>query len=221
MTGSMSRADLVADLRAALHDVRTVFEGEDGEEEATYGRLLDLAAGDFARHRPRVMTGSLQLKHGNGLYAAPMDLYRFYRTVWGDSTMLQPWEPGYGLYRKPRVDVVESNGDDGTPVRSLQLSPAPSIDQIVHLGAHFRYLYYANHVIAERATGTTIRPDDRDLLLLRAKAEAMREVATRDSFKPVQLRDGLNSGPRNRQPAALLQVYMAEFEARITQRIVA
>lgn len=242
MAGTMSREDLIADLRAGLNDARTVFEGtatkrgygelelgeEDGDDTgagddvtAAYARMLDLAAGDFARYRPRVMSASLQLKPRTALYVAPDDLYRFYRTAWGDGNLLQPWEPGYGLVQKPRVEVVETNSDDGTPVRQLQFSPAPSIDQLAFLGSTFRYLYYAHHVIGDRASATTIRSEDRDLLLLRAKAEAMREIATRDSFKPVQLRDGLNSGPKNRQPAALFSLYMTEFESRMMQRVVA
>lgn len=82
-------------------------------------------------------------------------------------------------------------------------------------GATFRFWYFAQHVLSEAPGLTTINPSDRGLLLLRAQAEAMRELAMRNVIKPQAMRDGYSSTPRNGTPAALFETLLAEFkEAR-------
>ena len=68
--------------------------------------------------------------------------------------------------------------------------------------------------LSDTAANTTILAGDRELLLLRGQAEAMRELAMRGVAKPVQLRDGLGMGPRNAHPAALYDALLCEFRER-------
>ncbi|MGC8165252.1 hypothetical protein ACP3WT_27055, partial [Salmonella enterica] len=71
------------------------------------------------------------------------------------------------------------------------------------------------HHIDEQASKTTISPGDRDLLILRAQAEAMREMVMRNIKKPVQQRDGLNSAPKNMTPSAFYDKLMEEWARRV------
>jgi hypothetical protein len=201
----MSRTDLAADLAVSLHDAADVFAGPDD-----MGRLLDAAVVDFSRHRPRTLTGTLTVEIGRMAYPAPDDLYLFKSSLWGIAPVqrARPWErtwPG------PNPDVRTVDGADGP---ELHLTPAPTAQQLATLGAEFRFYYFARHAIGDTAAETTLRAGDRGLLLLRAQAEAMRELAMRNIFKPVALRDGLMSAPRNGTPAALYGALMQEWEAK-------
>lgn len=201
---SMSRASLIADLKASLHDAAEVFEAEDGD----FGRHLDVAALDLARYRPRTLLGTLTLEPDRAGYPAPADLVQIKIALWGrrERTQRKPWDPGWPG-QLPRLQVVETAGG-----REVHLMPAPTMAQIACLGATCQYYYYAAHRVAAEAAETTVRPADRGLLLLRAQVEALREIAVRNSFKPVQMRDGLHSQPRNGTPAALYRELLAEFE---------
>jgi len=204
MPGSMSRADLVADYKASLHDAASVFSAAD---DADFKRMLDVSVLAFARVRPRTLIGSVTLVSGTSFYSLPSDFYLYKADLWADpSRMGQPWEKSWPG-RLPSARVAGVSG-----VRSLILDPAPNDLQIAKLGADFRFYYLAQHVIADIDTGTSIDPGDRGLLLLRAQAEAMGEMMMRNIAKPVALRDGLNSTPRNGTPSALYSLLLGEFE---------
>lgn len=204
MAGTMARGDLVADLKASLHDAAEVFTGASNSD---FSRLLDVAALDFSRVRPRTLIGDITLQSGVPVYALPSDFYLYKADLWADpSRMGQPWEKGYPG-RLPSVRVAEVGS-----VRSLVLTPAPTAVQIARPGSAFSFYYLARHVIDDAAVNTSIDAGDRGLLLLRAQVEAMRELAMRNVGKPVALRDGLNSTPRNGTPSALCVLLMDEFE---------
>ncbi len=205
MPGTMSRADLVADLKTSLHDAADVFTAA---SDADFVRLLDAAALDFARVRPRTLLGSLTVQAEVAEYAAPTDLVAYKSDLWSEGKMPHPWEANYPG-RLPRVAQAELGG-----VMKLVFSPAPTALQVALFGAAFRYYYLAAHAIGEAAAQTTIHAGDRGLLLLRAQAEGMREMAMRNVVKPVQLRDGMTSAPRNGTPSALYAVLLDEFERR-------
>lgn len=201
----MSQTDLVADLKASLHDAADVFTAA---SDADFIRHLDLAARALARFRPRTLVGTLTLQADIGLYAAPDDLANFKSHLWGITPIAagKPWEktfPG----RLPNVSVGEVNGSP-----AIMLTPPPTAFQIGVLGSEFRYYYFARHVIGATAIDTTVRDADRGILLLRAQAEAMKEMSMRNIKKPVQIRDGLASAPRNGTPASLFQALLDEFE---------
>lgn len=206
MPGTMSRADLVADLKASLHDAAGVFTAAD---DGDFVRLLDAAALDFGRVRPRTLLGSVTVEAEVAEYAAPADLADYKSDTWSAGKMPAPWEDHYPG-RMPRVRVAESGG-----ARKLVFSPAPTARQIGLFGNAFKFYYLALHAIGDQAAGTTIKAADRGLLILRGQAEAMREMAMRNIAKPVQLRDGMSGGPKNGTPAYLFERLMAEFEAAV------
>lgn len=208
MSGSMSRADLVADLTASLHDAAEVFVNA-----GDMARLLDVAALDFSRHRPRTLLGTLTAEVGRMDYPAPASLYLFKSSLWGiaPTVRVKPWERQYPG-PMPDVRVV-----DGVSGRELHLTPAPTQLQVMALGSEFRYYYFGKHVIGDTAAATTLPDGDRFLLLLRAQAEAMREMTMRNINKPVQMRDSLHSAPRNMTPAALHVEMMREWESKVSR----
>lgn len=206
MAGSMSEADLVADLKASLNDAATVFTAA---SDADFKRHLAVAGIAFARRRPRTMVGSLTLVADQAAYAVPSGFVGYKSSLWGIAPKVRakPWEstwPG----PMPTVRYVEV--DDA---KKLYFDPPPSAAQINALGSEFRYYYYAAHVISATADSTTILPGERPLLLLRGQAEAMRELAFRGSKKPVSLRDGYSGAPKNGTPSYLFEALMREFEA--------
>lgn len=204
MPGTMARNDLVADLKASLHDAAEVFTGA---SDADFIRLLDVSALDFARVRPRTLIGSVTLQANVPIYPLPADFYLYKADLWADPSRIgQPWEKTYAG-RLPSIRTAEFSG-----VRSLVLQPAPSAQQIYRLGANFQFYYLAKHVIGVIDADTSINAGDRGLLILRAQAEAMRELAMRNIAKPMSLRDGMNSAPRNGTPSALYSLLLDEFE---------
>lgn len=203
MSGTMSLTDLMADFKASLHDAANIFiAANDGD----FSRMLNVAALDMARVRPRTLVGSAVLVADTDSYAAPSDLVAYKTDLWSAQRLPQPWEPNYPG-PLPRVQLLEDGG-----VKKLVFTPAPTALQITVLGSAFRYYYFAAHVIDATAANTSIRAGDRNLLLLRAQAEAMREMALRNIAKPVQLRDGISQSPKNGTPAALYGALMDEFE---------
>jgi len=207
MAGTMSQADLVADFKSALHDSASIFNAP---SDADFTRMLDAAALDFGRVRHRTLIGSVTLVADQAEYAAPADMISPKLSMWGvgERTASRPWSstwPG----RLPRMSMA---GDPGSAL--LILTPPPTQKQITLLKSTFKFYYFAGHKIDANAANTTIRAGDRALLLLRAVAEAMRELASRNVTKASISGAGLTSSPKNGTPAALYEQLMREFEAR-------
>lgn len=204
MSGTMSSADLAADLKASLHDAGEVFTAAGG---ADFVRLLDMALLDMARVRTRTLLGSVTLVAGQMAYALPADLFLYKADLWADPSRIgPPWAktwPG----RLPSVRIAWAGG-----TRQLLLNPPPTAQQIALLGDAFNFYYLAKHALGADEADTTLQAGDRGLLLLRAQAEAMRELAMRNIAKPMSIRDGLNSAPKNGTPAALYSALLQEFE---------
>jgi hypothetical protein len=211
MAGTMIEADLVADLKASINAAATVFvAASDGD----FKRHLAVAALAFGRMRPRTLVGTLTLVADQPAYAVPSDFLAFKSSLWGiaPTARVQPWEKSWPG-RLPVVRYVETAAD----TNKLYLDPPPTAAQISVLGAEYRYYYYARHAIhASDTAKTTILPGERGRLILRAQAEAMRELAMRNLMKPVQMRDGVSSVTRNGTPAYLYEALMKEFEGAVT-----
>jgi hypothetical protein len=206
MPGTMSLADLKSDLTASCSDAADVFVNA-GDME----RLLAVAAQDFNRHRPRTLLGTLTAVVDQVAYPAPEDLYLFKSSLWGiaPSHRAKPWErhwPG----PMPRVQLV--NGAGG---RELHMTPPPTQKQVSMLGSEVRFYYFGRHVVGATAEGTTLDIGDRSLLLLRAQAEAMNELVMRNIKKPVEMRDGLRSAPKNMTPSSWYKILMEQWEKQI------
>lgn len=204
MPGTMSRADLVADLKASLRDAATTFTAA---ADADFVRHLDKAAADSHRVRPRTLIGEVSLLAGEGEYAAPADILRFKSAIWGvrGASSPQPWDKSWPG-PLPRCRLIDGN--------QLSLTPVPSAQQLGLLGNAYRFYYVAKDAIGDAAENTTIAPVDRDLLLLRAQAEALLELSLRDSVRPVQVGGGYGQQAKTGTPAALHEQLMTEWLIR-------
>jgi hypothetical protein len=209
MAGTMALVDLVEDFKSSLHDSASVFTAD---EDADLIRLLTLALVDMAWKRPVTRLAQVTLTAGECRYllATYPDLSSYKTHLWDKTGFYpQPWEPGYpGAV--PRVSLQR----DGAAAY-LVFDPAPSAAHLAVRGNVFKFWYFAKHVLGVDAADTTVAAQDRGLLLLRAQAEAMLELAMRNMAKPVQLRDGLSGTPRNSTPRAMYEALLAQFtEAR-------
>lgn len=206
MPGTMSLADLTADLKRSLNDSAALF---DAAADADFIRFLNQALPDMGWKRPVTKMGQVTLTADEPRYplAAYADFANYKTHLWDKpSAYPNAWEPGYpGAL--PRVIGTR----DGA-VASLVFDPAPSSTHIALRGGVFKFYYFALHVIGATAVDTTVAPADRGLLLLRAQAEAMRELTMRNASKPVQMRDGMMSMSRNSTPAALHEALLKLFQ---------
>jgi len=205
----MSLTQLVADLKASIQDAATAFTAAG---DADFRRHLAAASHRLGRKRPRAMAGALALVADQAQYTAPAGFIAYQSHLWGLAPRRAPapWEPGYPG-RLPHVRAIETSANPVTVM--LHLDPPPTAAQIAVLGAEFRFYYRGAHAIDNDASKTTVRPDDRGLLLLAAQAEAMRELAMRNVTKPMMVREGLSSTPRNGSPTYLYEKFLEEFQA--------
>lgn len=204
---TMKEADLVADLVASLHDSASVFRAS---LNADFKRFITQALPDMQFKRPITRLGSVQVEESTARYAMPVSDFAALKTpLWGATTRQRPWEPGY----PGAVPRLQANWDGAA--WWLELETPPTACQVAAWGRDLSFWYFARHVVSNTEGATTVNALDRGLLLLRAQAEAMRELTLRNVAKPVQLRDGLSGTPRNSTPAALYQALLQEFhEAR-------
>lgn len=202
---AMTKADLVAELKAILMDCADKFITAN---DADFIRHLEIAALDLSRVRPRTLLGSVTVEADVTDYSAPADMRLPKAPLWGvnEQHRTRPWNarfPG----QLPRLSYV--NG-------MLHLMPAPTAEQITLLGSTFKFYYYARHVIGDTAEETSVNAGDRHLLLIRAAAQAMQELAANGVTKPVSLGRGtasVGSMPKNGTPAALSVQLISLFEA--------
>jgi hypothetical protein len=149
----------------------------------------------------RVRRSSITLEAGVTEYDPPADIKRVTRCGWAraENKARKPWNPNW-IHNLPDLSLVET--DSG---KKLELSREISAAELADIGSTCTYYYEAAHVIDADASNTSIQAEDRDLLLLRAKVEACRELAMRQIGKPIALRDGYTNTPRNGSPAALAE----------------
>jgi hypothetical protein len=212
MANTMSKADLVASLKSSLHDAAKVFEGSGPAVDVEFERFLLQALPDMQHKRPSTRLGSVQLEANFArvpVGAGNPDFAAFKVSNWGDNCTIKPWEPSYpGILPRVSAEFAQQQW-------WLAFDKAPTARQIAVHGATFGFWYYASHTLGTLAADTSVNPQDRGLLILRAQVEAMRELSIRNAAKPVQLRDGLSGAPRNSTAAALTDSLMRTFvEAR-------
>ncbi len=205
MPGTLSEPDVLEDLKRSLNDAGGAFNKAG---DADWRRFIATALVAMQSKRPRTLLGTVTLTAEEVRYPLAQPEFAAYKThVWG-ARALKPWLPAYpGAL--PRVAAVQ----EGSGAWALMFDPAPTAGHISAYGAAFKFWYYGKHALALDDAASTLAPGDRPLLLLRAQAEAMRELSMRNVNKPVQLRDGFSGTPRNSTPAALFQVLLTEFEA--------
>jgi len=205
MPGSMSKADLASDLRGMLKSAADKFNGEANE---ALERILDFAALDLGRVRARLRSGSITVTANNSEYVAPADFLRPLSLLWGYEKRAgrNPWESHW-----PK-DIPELNFIEGDTGPVIFLAPAPTAKQVADFGGTCKFTYYAGHIIGATAAETSVKKEDRHLLLIRAVAQALSELALDGISKPVQLGPGVGSMPKNGTPAALAEQYLLTFE---------
>ncbi len=209
MAGTMSQADLVTDLKGILNDASGKFQGDGVDPDADFKRHLDIAARDMGRVRHRTRIGQLTLVADQPNYPAPADIMMPKSAIWGTAARRgrKPWHSNWPA-SIPVIRLID--GDSGEEV---YLDPAPDAEQIADLGSDFKYYYFAFHSIDAVAANTTVKLVDRDLLLVRATAQAMTELAHHNVSKPVKLGSGgVGSMPKNGTPGALAKDLLDLFE---------
>lgn len=200
----MSQADVLADLQASLGDAGRAFNAA---ADADWLRFLAVALVAMQAKRPRTLLGVVTISAGEPRFAIALADFAQYKThVWG-SRAPRPWDPSYpGAL--PRISAVNEGGS-----WALAFDPPPTATHVAVYGSAFKFWYFGTHSLGATEGDATLAPADRPLLLLRAQAEAMRELSMRNVNKPVTVRDGFSGTPRNSTPAALFQVLLQEFEA--------
>jgi hypothetical protein len=207
MTMSFGRQQFKKSFIDSLQDSVSVFSSD---EYSDLDRHIDHALADYSRYRPYKIIESITLVSGTAVYAAPAGFVSLIESLYGKSEIQtrKPWDDNYPKYL-PAVKVVRDDSDKSV---DLVLSPAPDAHLFLCLGADYQFICKKLHVLDNRASLTTIPVEDRELLLLRCQAEAMKEMAMRNSHKPVTIRDGVSGTPRNSTPAALYDQLIKEFE---------
>ena len=203
----MKRSQLLSTYTASLLDSQRAF----AEVKGDYGRHIEVGLSELARHRPRHVWAELDLLPWQRTYDCPPDLISVFATHYGrdEKAQRQPWDADYPSVQLPDVRLYHRR--DGT--RCLQVQPAPSYALMSQLGAVCTYEYTAAHIITEEVC--TLTEVDVQLVILRAQAEAMRELAMRNSTTPVNVRDGLTNSPQNGTPSYLYTLLMNEFYERV------
>lgn len=195
----------VAALKASLGGAAAQFRAPaDGD----FVRLLQLALPHLQAKRPVTRAGEVHLFAYQPTYLLQYPDFAAFKThVWADPAATpKPWEPHWpGAV--PRV-AAQRDGADWF----LELTPAPTPRQLSVWGAVLRFWYFAEHVLSDIPGETTVNANDMNLLLLRAQAEAMRELAMRNVVNPQQMRDGYSGTPRNGTPTALFELLLKEFQ---------
>lgn len=204
MAGGMGLRELVGDLKRSLQDAAEQFNAA-GDED--FERFLSVAAVAMQDKRPRTQLGQVAIAAETARVPLTLpDFHRYKTHVWG-SRAPAPWDPAYpGAL--PRICAVNEGN-----AWALVFDPPPTTRHIATYGSTFRFWYFSTHALSLDAAQTTLAPADRPLLLLRAQAEAMRELTMRSVHRPVSLRDGYSGAPRNSTPAALYEALLEEFRA--------
>ena len=201
----MNRPDLLKAYSDSLLDSQRAFKADDFE------RHMDTALRDLTQFRPHRMLAELNAMPMQREYECPADLIEVLATHYGraEKAQRQPWDAGYPTQRLPEVTVQYRA--DGS--RYLQVFPAPSYQLLAQIGTVVGYEYSAGHVVTDSYSSLT--PVLVHLAILRAQAEAMRELAMRNSSMPTQVKDSLTNTPANGTPSYLYQLLMDEFYGRV------
>ena len=174
--------------------------------QGSSARYIRAAVADMHRIRPRILTTHIQLIAGVERYAMPFDAVMFYRASWvARWSAIEAWDRiGQSL---PVAEI--EHADDGS--RELVLSPAPTQALIWTVSSAHTVRYKAQHTVDE--TGTTVAVEDRRLIILRAEAELMKEIALGNAGKGGNWKGGDRSMPRNATPQATYDRLMADWLA--------
>lgn len=197
--------ELVALHKRSLLDAAAFF---DTPEDADFIRHLRAAGRALAQDnkRPRTLAASLTLAAGVQQYPAPDDLHLVKTSPWGVAeTQTTPWCAPRGPLPSLRI-VTDADG-----ALMLCLTPAPTAAQLAAFGASYPFYYFAAQSVPDTGA-TSVTDAELDLLLLRAKVEALRELSIRNHSKPVTMHGGAGDGvARNQTAASLYAAFLQEY----------
>lgn len=200
----LKREDFEAKLRASFVDSVRGFKDKD------YARHTDEAFRELGKRRPRIVLDNFLLVPGCSTYTCPNDLNDVQSCLWGRNHKAQ-----VAIWADNRIgqlpDLKVSYTSDGS--RVLQLVPMPSARDIYIVGYVCEYTYAASHIWTDKVC--TLNAYEEGLLMLRAQAEAMRELGMKNVTTPSQLREGMSSTPKNGTPSYLFSVLMDEFDRKV------
>ena len=202
---SVDASDLIAELKASLLSSADYFQGTDSDADADFKRHLQVAAADLAEHRNLTLLGEFELEADQADYTdVPADLVRINSALWGTEKRLHPWADNYpGPLPRARLSRTSSG-------QRISLAPAPTRTQILTLGSTYRFYYAASYWTGSTSDPLNLDGTDRGLILLRAQAEACKELALMNVTRTVETRTSV-SGPRNQTPRSLFEMLIAEY----------
>ena len=213
MSGTMSKGDLIESLKGMLGETTLgkFKTTTDDDGSSPLERHMTAALEHFSRVRKRVKFSELTLVADQSNYASPGGVLDLGYHTWGRKEQRERsyWDSNYIRSRDlPRMSLIE--GDSG---EEIYLDPAPTAALIADLGTEFVYRYHGLHAIADLEANTTVKAEDRHLLLVRILAASLQELATRVASSPVSLGQGAVaiSMAKNGTPAALAAQAMKLF----------
>jgi len=201
-------SDFRDDLVSSLHTAATRFEGTDADPDDDFKRFTLAATAALAERRGRTLIGSVDLVADQAEYTAPADLIRINAALWGAAHGIEPWDDRYpGPLPRHRIHR------DAATV-TLRLLPAPTRHQITQLGAEYTFYYAAGYWTGDPADDIELdRENDRELLLLRAQAEAAREMAIQNVGRPSETKIQMAQS-KDMTARGLFDALIAEFDRR-------
>lgn len=205
----MNRADMQSALEASLLDAVNIFGASgSGTRTDAMNRALDAAVRDFNRLLPRIVQDTLTLVQDQRDYPADPQATAFHTTPLVEDNIARSIDSP----QRARVVPMPLLTRGSANAKTWTFRPTPDALTLAQIGTSYPFSYFAAHVLANADADTTLEDEDAPLLLLRAQAECMKEMAIRNIGKPVQLRDGQYSQTRNGTPAALYDLLMQMFE---------
>lgn len=204
-------SDLLPDYTASLNDAAAVFGSGSTTPtlDANLTRHLNVAARAVSADgkRPLLKLASIAVSADVSSYGpVPDDFIVSRATQWPAPGALRAWQQPPGVI--PRVFAAMTDAG-----QTLMLTPPPSQDQINVYGVTLQYIYLAAHAITDDETTSTLTDVDRNLVILRAQVEAMREMTFRNIHKPVSMRAAsAGASTSNMQPSALYERLLAEYK---------
>lgn len=168
-------------------------------QKEDFDAALDIALKALEESRPYILHDSITLTAGEPLYDAPAaDFVGYAHSDWGTA-------------KKSYFNGCETRPHIMNNKKKLHFSPAPTAAQLTAWGSTFAYFYRARHVLTDTPSECTLNDEDQGILILRAMAELMRILASRNVVDPVQLHRGIGNVPTSSTPGQMYKDLMLEY----------
>lgn len=192
------RTEFLSRYKKSLLDSVRAFSDADLE------RHVDIALQALSLIKPKLSATVLTLVGGRSLYPCPANLLAFQACFWGraNKAAVQPWDDGY-VGKLPEWSVTHNEAGE----RFLRANPPPSFRQLSYIGSYAEIEYRAAWDWEDVGIGGMGH-----VLMLRAQAEAMRELAAKNATTAYNIREGISATPKNGTPAYLYEQLLQEFE---------